>query len=230
MTTTTTTSGFTTEAFEQFIAERGEPAWLVDLRRDAWNKFQELPTPSRKQEEWMRTDIRLFRLEKFGMPTEGAADPATITLPTGLLAQGVELGGAVASINGQPAAARLDPKWASRGVLFGNLDELVHKHGDKIRPHLTRAVQPGQDKFAALHAACWSGGTLLYVPRGVTVHQPLHTLAALHPGKTDLGHTLVVLEDDAEATLLAETTGGGESALHCGAIELIVGRGARLQY
>lgn len=226
---TTTIAGFTTEAFEQFLGSRQEPEWLVELRRASWRKFQELPTPSRKEEEWMRTDIRLFRLEKFGLGGDSALSSVE-GQPHPLLTPGIELGGAVVAVNGRPARAQLDPKWTSQGVLFGSLDELVQEHGDKIRPHLTRAVKPDQDKFAALHAACWSGSTILYVPRGVTVDQPLHTFSTLLSGGTDLGHTLVVLEDGAEATLLAETAGGGDSALHCGAVELIVGRGARLQY
>src|SRR5262249_49161258 len=90
---------------------------------------------------------------------------------------------------------------------------------------------------AALHAACWSGGTLLYVPKGVVIEEPLHTLTALSdaPGGVDFSHILVILEEGAEATLLSETAGGAmanqpESGLHCGAIELIVGRGAKLRY
>ena len=91
------------------------------------------------------------------------------------------------------------------------------------------------NKFAALHAACWSGGTLLYVPKGVVIDEPLHTLAALAPGGVDFSHILVVLEENAEATLLTETAGGAmadesASGLHVGAIELIVGPNAKLRY
>jgi Fe-S cluster assembly protein SufD len=126
----------------------------------------------------------------------------------------------------------LDEKWSRQGVLFGSLDELVRDHGELIRGHLFRAVDGSHDKFAALQAAAWSGGTLLYVPRGVTIDEPLHTLSALSPRATDLGRTLVVLEEGAEATLLAEATSLGDAApgLHCGAVELIVGRNARLRY
>ncbi len=117
-------------------------------------------------------------------------------------------------------------------MLFGSLDALVAEHGERIRPHLFRAMDAHYDKFAALHAACWSGGTLLYVPRGVVIDRPFHTLSALTSGGVDLGHILVVLEDGAEATLLSETAGGSdsESALHCGGIELLVGPGAKLRY
>jgi Fe-S cluster assembly protein SufD len=117
-------------------------------------------------------------------------------------------------------------------VLFGSLDELVREHGDLVRKHLFRAVDPAYDKFAALHAAGWSGGTLLFVPRGVVIDEPLHVLSILSAGASDFGHTLVILEEGAEATLLAETTSLEEGApgLHCGAVELLLAAGARLRY
>jgi Fe-S cluster assembly protein SufD len=220
---------FTNEAFEAFLGGRREPAWLRDLRASAWKTFTELPFPSQRDEEWMRTDIRLFRLDQFGFAPEG---PAAVKLPDGLLTHQVELGGQTVALDSHPQSAVLDPKWVRQGVLFGSLDELVQEHGERIRPHLARAVRPEIDKFAALHAAWWSGGTLLYVPRGVVIDQPLHMLSALSSGATDLGHTLVVLEENAEATLLAETASTADQGpgLHCGAVELIVGPGARLRY
>ena len=76
----------------------------------------------------------------------------------------------------------------------------------RIEPYLfTRAVDPLYDKFSALHAACWSGGMLLFVPKGVVIDRPLHMFSALSAGKSDFGHALIVLEEGAEATVLAET-------------------------
>jgi Fe-S cluster assembly protein SufD len=225
----TTQVGFTNDSFERFLSLRNEPAWLGDLRAAAWQQFSELPMPSQRDEEWMRTDIRLFRLDKFSLPTEAA--PVT-SQPNALLSHGVELGGRTVAIDSHSQLAEVHEKWAKRGVLFGSLDELVQEHGDLVRKHLYRAFNSGYDKFAALHAATWSGGTLLYVPRGVTVDEPLHMLSAVSPGGVDFGHTLVILEDGAEATLLAETTSltEGTSGLHNGAVELLVGPGARLRY
>ena len=53
-----------------FCRRAQEPAWLADRRRAAWKQFEELPMPSRGDEEWMRTDIRLFRLDRFGFPVD----------------------------------------------------------------------------------------------------------------------------------------------------------------
>ena len=128
-----------------------------------------------------------------------------------------------------------NPKWAKQGVLFGSLDELVRTHGDLIRPHLFRAVNPHADKFAALHAACWSGGTLLYVPQGVVIDEPLHMLSALSPGdsrfRPHAGHARRRRRSHAAGRNRRRRDGRRRrSGLHCGAIELIVGPGAKLRY
>lgn len=229
MSTATVSSGFTQEAFDAFQAARSEPAWLTEMRRTAWDAFVSAPMPSRREEEWMRTDIRAFKLDRFGLPGEA---PADATLPPSLLSHGVDLGGHATTLDSVAVSSDLEKSLADQGVLYGSLDSLVSSHGDLIKRHLFRAVDSSADKFSLLHAAAWSGGTLLYVPRGVRIEQPLHMLTALSPGATDLSHTLVILEDDAEATLLAETasTPGDGAALHCGAIELIVGQRARLRY
>jgi Fe-S cluster assembly protein SufD len=150
-----------------------------------------------------------------------------------LLTAGVQLGGQAATYDSQPIDAALAKKWAQRGVLFGSLDRLVAEHEDLLKPYLARnVVDPDADKFSALSTACWSGGTLLYIPRHVEVDEPLHCQAILSENGVDLGRTLVVLEAGASATLLAETlsTTPQGKGLHCGTVELILGPGARLRY
>ncbi len=256
--TETISTGLTEEAFEAFLSSRLEPRWLTDLRRTAWKKFQELPMPHDQppgplQEEWRRTDIRRFRLEKFPLPGAGSreqgagsdsiasglsasglpAPSSPLPAPTPLLTAGVDLAGTTSAVDSCPSGTRLDPDLAAKGVLFGSLDELVRQHGAVIEPYLfTRAVDPLYDKFSALHAACWSGGMILYVPRGVAIDRPLHMFSVLSAGQSDFGHALIVLEEGAEATVLAETASIGPTAagLHCGAVEILVGPGARLRY
>ena len=234
MSTAIAATGFSQETFDAFLAARDEPAWLLDMRRNAWRRFQELPMPSVRDEEWMRTDIRLFKLDRFGLPEiDGHRAAAEFAVPHALLAAGVELGGTAVSMNSHGVAAKLDPKLAAKGVLFGNLAPLVREHSDQLRPFFERrVVNPNQDKFAALNAACWSGGTLLYVPKNVRLDLPLHSLSAISDGGVDLGKTLVILEPGADATLISETASAvaGGGGLHCGSIELIVEQGARLRY
>ncbi len=229
MSSTATVTGFSQEAFEAFLAARDEPAWCVERRREAWDTFQQLDWPSRNSEEWMRTDIRTFRLDRFELPSATKPLPPA---PSALLSQGVELGGANVSFDSRCAGSHLEKRWADKGVVFCGMDEAVVKHGELVHKYIGRAVDDGYDRFAALNAACFSGGAFLFVPRGVVVDQPLHSLAALTNGATDLSRTLVVLEDGAEATLLTELATEDEDAkgLHCGAIELLVAPGAHLRF
>jgi len=229
MSATLTNTGFHQESFDAFLATRDEPGWLTDLRTAAWSRFLELAMPTSRDEEWMRTDIRLFKFDKYGLPTE---DPE-IVAPPALLAAGVDLGGQSTSVDSHSTESRLRESWASRGVLFGSLDAVLSEHGERLRPYFERhLVDPYKDKFSALNAACWSGGSVLFVPQGVRIDEPLHSFSVMSDGGVDLNRTLVILEEDAEATLLSETAstdlhGGG---LHCGAIELIVEKRARLRY
>ena len=229
MSSTLAPAGFSQETFDAFLASRDEPGWLSDIRTAAWARFSELGLPTSRDEEWMRTDIRLFKLDNYSP----ASELADLELPRALLAEGVELGGQSVSIDSISSTSQLSDKWAAKGVLFGSLDKLIAEHGNLLRPYLERKlVDPHFDKFSALNAALWSGGTLLYVPKGVAVDEPLHTLSAMTDGGVDLGKTLVILEAGSEATLMAEaaspdTESGG---LHCGSIELIVEKDARLRY
>ena len=106
-------TGFTQEAFDAFLAARNEPQWSLDRRREAWDAFQELDWPSRNSEEWMRTDIRTFRIDRFHLP-EAAGDAAPFQ--RGLLAEGVELAGHVASLNIAAAATLACHEVARRRV------------------------------------------------------------------------------------------------------------------
>merc|ERR1712014_80453 len=107
-----------------------------------------------------------------------------------------------------------DDSLREKGVLFGNLADMVNERADLIQPHLmTKAVEPDADRFSAWHAAFWTGGTFLYVPRNVEVNIPLYSLIALsEAGGADFSHTLVILEDGAQATLLEETASADADA------------------
>lgn len=227
MTQALTQSGFHQDAFDQLIASRDEPQWLTDQRNAAWTTFCDLHLPSQKEEEWMRTDIRLFKLDNFGIPGASSGIDATP-----LLSNGVELGGSGTSFNGQSRSITLDQKWVDKGVIYCSLEEAVREHSDLLKQYFNTVVDPHFDKFSSLHASCWTSGTFLYVPRGVVVDQPLHSLGTISDGGVDLGHTLVVLEENAEATLLSEWASPTENdtGLFCGATELIVKPNAHLRF
>ena len=92
---------FTDEGFAAFLETLNEPEWLTEIRSAAWARFKELPWPSNRDEEWMRTDIRLFHLEKFFIPS--ARGEVATGAP--VLADGVELAGSAASCDGVASGA-----------------------------------------------------------------------------------------------------------------------------
>ena len=222
--------GLNEDVVRLISAKKEEPEWLTEMRMRYWKAFCERGYPTQKDEEWMRTDLRLFKPDRYAIPTGEAGQASS---QTALLSKGIELAGSCVSFDGRPVESELLESYRSQGVIFGSLEEMIADHGDLIRKHLLcRAVDPQTDKFSLLNAACWSAGQFLYVPPGVVIEQPLHALSLMSDGGSDFGHTLVILGKGAEATLLAETasdqlTGGG---LHCGAIELIVGTDAHLRY
>jgi len=232
--TQTSLMTFDQTGFDSFIESRDEPDWLLSLRREAWQHASAMQWPQRRHEEWIRTDIRAFQINKFGIPTRRPEPQASGADRDSVhqLLQGVDLAGRVETVDSQVVNESLAESWAERGVVFGSLARLSQTHGDLVRQHLFTVFDPDYDKFSALHAALWSGGQILYVPRGVVLDRPLHIGSILSQGGTDTTHTLVVLEEGAEATVLHECNSvvPQASGLHLGAVELIQKPGSHLRY
>ncbi len=232
--TATRTAGFDQVTFEDFISARKEPDWLAQRRRKAFGVYESKRQQPLDPEEYKRVDLRTFRPEQYAIPAIASSlvDPAT-SFSTLMQDRG-DFAGTVAHVDGRCLASSLLPELAAKGVLFGNLAELLVSHRDVLEPHfLTKAVDPQRDRFSAWHAAFWTGGIVLYVPRNVEIEVPLYSLIGLSAdASADFSHTLIILEDGASATVLEETSSASpdSNGLHVGAVELIVGQGARLRY
>lgn len=222
--------GFSSEVFEQFLATRNEPAWITASRRAAFEQYQSLLQDDLDPEEFKRVDLRVFNAAKF-RPAAAAVDSTAIET---LLSDKTEFGGSIAHVNGQLTHHHLSDEIRAQGVLFGELQSLLTSHRELLEPHfMKQAVKPDADRFSAWHAAFWTGGTVLYVPRNVEVALPLHSLIAhSRDGVAEFSHTLIILEDGARATLLEETSSATAelAGLHVGCVELIVGKDANLRY
>ena len=193
--TQATLPSFDATGFDSFISSRDEPDWLISMRREAWQHAEAMQWPERRHEEWIRTDIRTFQIKKFHLPlgTDSEAVSTTAMAEAHQLRSGVEVAGAIETLDSRVINQSLDPALRDRGVVFGSLEEICGTHGDLVREHLFSLFDPDYDKFAALHAALWSGGQFLYVPRGVVLDRPLHIGSVLSSGGTDTTHTLIVL-------------------------------------
>ena len=236
--TSTTTLGFDSAGFQTLLSSINEPDWLVALRKDAFEHADAMQWPERRHEEWIRTDTRTFQLQNYDLPRwDAAASDLQQSHPSHQaalhqLVDGVHLAGRIETIDSAIVHQSLDDGLREKGVVFGSLSELAGTHAQLLRPHLFTAFDPDHDKFAALHAAFMCGGSFLYVPRGVTIENPLHIGSLMSDGGTDTTHLLVVLEPGAEATVLHEFNGVRSDAggLHLGSVELIQKPGSHLRY
>ncbi len=242
-TTTAPATGFTRDALEQLLIDQPLPAWAEQQRRDCLDRFETLSLPDRRQELWMRTDLRMFKPQAWGLRPAG-----TFEAPEGLLAPAFpqatgdddavimgrpDYAGHFTTLNGHVGRSEIDPDLVRQGVVFGPAAEVLAEHGGLLQEHWLRVIDTESDYFAALHGSFHRGSMVLYVPAGVKIAQPIHCLAAMDDGGVDTSHVLVVLGEGAEATVLTETascgTAGTATGFHCGGTEIVVGRGASLR-
>lgn len=211
----------------------GEPDWLRDQRLAAWDEFVRLPLPPDAGDEWRRTDLKSLDLASLrpvevptGKPKVPAGLPALVGYPDA--AAGLRL-----TVDGAAVQSRLAPALAKSGIVFTSLDEAVRSHPDLVRPHLGSIVRAGENKYRALNAALWQGGTFLYVPAGVEVDLQLVTGTWLtQEGTAFLPRTLVVTGDRARVTLVEVfgSTDGAARTFADHAVELVPGTGAQIRY
>lgn len=205
---------------------------MLQLRFQAFDIYEQLPMPTIKDEAWRRTNIRRLKLDQIGPSLNGTGQSASMPTKVSKQLMEVAAGGELVQVDGVTRSYRISEELTAQGVIFCDLHAAVNEHPELVKKHfMTRAVKPDEGKFAALHAAFWRGGTFLYVPKGVKAAAPLHTSLWSAAGKT-FTHTLVVLEEGAEA-VFSDEYGSGESReqfLHNGVVELLVGDNAKLVY
>ncbi len=207
---------------------------LLEYRRSAWQTFQSLPLPTPSEEAWRRTDLRALKADSFRLPAKDAyldlpGVPEHYLAPLADQAQGGEI-----LLTAGGAQVRLEEKLAQQGVVFTDLQTALTEHPALVEKILARAVKPSDGKFAALTGALGQTGVLLYVPRGVEVTSPLHSLLWGPGGSLAyLSHLLVYLEEGASVTYVHEGASPnepGEQTLHSGIVEIYVGPSATLHF
>lgn len=148
-------------------------------------------------------------------------------------AERMVLAGAGAQYESESVYHSLKEKWQKVGVIFLDLDEALREYEDLVKAHFMKCVPMHDHKFAALHGAVWSGGTFLYIPKGVKVLEPLQSYFRMNaPGMGQFEHTLIIVEDEAEAHYIEGCSAPkyGKRALHAGCVEVAVGNHAKFRY
>jgi Fe-S cluster assembly protein SufD len=227
---------FTQEQVELLVARRDEPAWLREQRLAAHAAWAATPMPDTRPEEWRYTPIGdLLKLDGVELPTEQRPASVPGELPPRLraLVEAEEAAGRLAQIDASVVYREAADELAGQGVVFASLDAAVREHGELVRAHLGSAVTPEEGKFAAMNGAFWTGGTFLYVPKGVKVELPLRVVRWMASGSgSAFGRTLIVAEEGAEVALVEELASDDFDAqtLSVGAAEIIAGEGAVVNY
>jgi Fe-S cluster assembly protein SufD len=225
---------YTAADVDALSAANNEPQWLQESRHAAWELYAGMPMPDRSDEAWRRTDYRHVRWDEASKLV--SPNGATVnSVPQSSLEPliGDTQGGMLVFVDGKVVHYELSDDLKRQGIVFTDLLTACREHEDLVRTRLmTQAVKPSDGKFAALHAALWTHGVFLYVPRGVAAELPFHVVMYnSHDGAT-LGHVLVALEEASQATLLVDyiSAPGAAQSAYIGATELLVGQAANLQY
>lgn len=227
----------TRDQVEILSTRRVEPEWLRQQRLRAHETFVATPLPTTRAEEWRYTDVRSFLDLEALEPAEERGPVATgAELPEALRALMEEAGGAAArlvQVDASVVHRDLPEELRAQGVILTSLDQAVRDHEELVRAHLGTAAGAEVDKFAALNATCWSGGTFLFVPRNVRVELPIRAFRWLSAaGTAGFGRTLVIAEPFAEVAFVDELGSADmeERTLSSGALEIFAGEGARVHY
>jgi Fe-S cluster assembly protein SufD len=227
--------GISEETVKALSSLKSEPGWLTEKRLEAWSSFEGLPMPTLRDEAWRYTDISDVRIEDF-LPYSPSPDvKSEEDLPEAvrrLIREGEENSALLVQHNSETTYSRIDEELAGKGVVFTDLHTALAEHEDLVKEKLFGLVPGDYDKFAALSAAAFAGGSFLYVPRGVEVEIPIQSYRWLDVVGSIMPRTLVILEEGASVAYIDEyaSADGEDPAFSNGAVELYVGEGASLRY
>ena len=219
---------------EEMMLLPAENERVTNYRKAAWKIYKELPLPSLKDEPWRRTDLHLLKRDSFQIPANKAyLDYPEV--PENLLEPltGDSHGGQVVMMPGG-VQIEIDEEIEAQGVVFTDLRTAELEYPEILDKIMGKVVSPEDGKFAAMAAALSQGGVLLYVPRGVHLEKPLHSLL-WGPGKSlaYFSHIMVYLEEDSSVTYVHEAASPTEQdcqTLHSGIVEIYVGPAANLRF
>jgi Fe-S cluster assembly protein SufD len=209
--------------FEALTARRCEPDNLLSLRRTALKRFESLGLPSSRQEAWRFTDISALAQIPFRRAGDTPVDAARLPVLKGPHHRLVFVNGRFA-----PRLSRLQAM--PDEVLIASLGQALLTHPEQVVSYLDRLEGLEDNPFTARNSAFWEDGAFIYLPRDVVLEQPLH-LVCFAIGDDTASHprSLIILEDTAQATLVADYQGEGRY-LHCPVTEIQLGAGAVLSY
>lgn len=231
--------GVDEEVVRRISGEKNEPAWMLEHRLESLRIFREKPLPSwgPSLDGLNLDDIIYYAVAGAGESSDWGEVPEEIRNVYDRLgipeAERKMLAGVGAQYESEVVYHKLKEEWDKAGVVFLDMDVALREHEALVREHFMKCVPPTDHKFAALHGAVWSGGTFLYIPKGVKVRDPLQAyfrMNARNMGQFE--HTLIVVDEGADVQYIEGCSAPkyGSQALHAGCVEVFVKRGASARY
>lgn len=233
-------SGLTEKVVRQISLEKEDPEWMTEFRLEALKTYNSLDIPtwgppidgldmdniityvrpkgemSAKWEE-VPEDIK-NTFEKLGIPQS----------------ERLSLAGVGAQYDSEIVYHNVRKEVEAQGVIYTDIESaLKGDMADVVRSHFMKLIPPTDHKFAALHGAVWSGGSFVYVPKGVSVEIPLQSYFRLNaPGAGQFEHTLIIVEDDAYLHFIEGCSAPKYNIanLHAGCVEIFIGKNSRVRY
>jgi Fe-S cluster assembly protein SufD len=222
--------GFTRSAVEELSRQKGEPEWMLQKRLHAWEVYESTPAPLGR-----RGDLGTFRAIsnfKFQQLSPYVPAPESETLPAAIeqsLQEALvhERSGLSVQLNGSVVRTELSEELREQGVILTDLDTAVRQYPEMVQQYfMTECVPVESSKYTALHAAFWSGGFFLYVPKGVEIEAPILTQVWLNtPSSATCSHTLIIADEQSSLRFVEEynsTVEGSQPSLLSDVVEVYV--------
>ncbi|HLI71391.1 MAG TPA: Fe-S cluster assembly protein SufD [Ktedonobacteraceae bacterium] len=231
-------SGFSRSAVEELSRRKGEPAWMLEKRLRAWETYEKTPAPlgNRSDLGTLRTfsNFKFQALQPYVPANGNGSLPAPITqsLEQALVDQRA---GLIVQRNASVVHIELAEDLQKQGVILTDLETAVRDYPDLVRLHfMTDCVPVESDKYTALHAAFWSGGFFLYVPKGVEIDDPFLTQVWIdEPGSASFAHTLIIADEQSSVRFVQELNSACESeqaSLVQSVVEVYVKSAGRVEF
>ena len=236
----TTGKGLNEEIVRKISKKKNEPQWMLDIRLEGLRVFNEKPMPT-----WSAdlSDLDINDIVNYLEPNAKQMSDNWDDVPSyikntfdrlGIPEAGKKsLGGVGAQYDSSVVYHNLEKELDKDGVIYTDIETAVKKYPEMIKSHFMKLIPVNNHKFSALHAAVWSGGTFLYVPKGVKVKKPIQSYFRLNaPEAGQYEHTIIIVEDDADVHFIEGCSAPkyNKNVVHAGAVELYVGKRARLRY
>lgn len=233
-------AGLTSEIVEQISKEKNDPEWMREFRLESLDIYNSINMP-----DWGPSidGLDVDNIVTYVRPnTKMSADwekvPQDIKDTFDRLgipqAERKSLAGVGAQYDSELVYHNLRKEVAEQGVIYTDLESAMHgPYAQMIKDHFMKLVPPTDHKFAALHGAVWSGGSFVYVPKGVNVEIPLQSYFRLNAaGAGQFEHTLIIVDEGAYLHFIEGCSAPKYNVanLHAGCVELYVGKNAKLRY